>query len=54
MKDNNTKNRAGRKYNNWKRSVDRLIKKIDKRAERNEVDLDYHQSENETGRVWSF
>lgn len=54
MKDNRLKNRAGRKYNSWRKIVDRLIKKIDERDEQKEFDLEYHQDENSTGRLWSF
>ncbi len=54
MKDGNIKNKAGLKYNSWRKSVDYLIRKIDERDKREEFDLGYHQSENETGRLWSF
>jgi hypothetical protein len=46
--------KAGLILNNWEKAHDWHIRQIDRKSERGEFHLDYHQDENKNGRVWSF
>ena len=46
--------RAALRLQRFNKRLERVHAVIDKREERKDFDLDYHNEENATGRVWSF